>query len=85
MMPKARSRNPRVSGLREDAQEALTRLAKPNTTINSLKAAFDAAHKVGMEALKRRDFEALGNAIERERKAIKALSNSAVTPNRRRR
>jgi hypothetical protein len=38
-----------------------------------------------MEALKRRDFEALGNAIERERKAIKALSNSAVTPKRRRR
>jgi hypothetical protein len=84
MMPKAQRRNPRMRGLREDAQEALTRLAKRKTTTNSLKAAFDDAHKAGMDALKRRDFEALGNAIERERNAIKALSNSAVTPKRRR-
>jgi heme oxygenase len=85
MMPKAQRRNPRMRGLREDAQEALTRLAKLKTTTNSLKAAFDDAHKVGMEALKRRDFKALRNAIELERKAIEALSNSAVTPRRRRR
>jgi hypothetical protein len=38
-----------------------------------------------MEALKRRDFKALRNAIERERMVIKAISNSAVTPKRRRR
>jgi hypothetical protein len=74
-----------MRGLREDAQEDPTRLAKLKTTTNSLKAAFDDAHKAGMEALKRRDFEALGNAIELERKAIKALSNSAVIPKRRRR
>lgn len=84
-MPNARSRNPRIRGLREDAQEALTRLARLKTTTSSLKAAFDDAHKVAMEALKRRDFEALRNAIELERKAIEALSNSAVTPKRRRR
>jgi hypothetical protein len=73
-----------MRGLREDAQEDPTRLAKLKTTTNSLKAAFDDAHKVGMEALKRRDFETLKKAIERERKVIKAISNSAVTPKRRR-
>jgi hypothetical protein len=83
-MPKARNRKPPTRRFREDAKEGLTRLVKPKTTTNSLKAAFDDAHKVGMEALKRRDFETLKKAIERERQVIKAISNSAVTPKRRR-
>ena len=42
---------------------------KPNKT-TSLKAAFDAAHKDGMDAIQRGDYDAFGNAIDRERKII---------------
>lgn len=36
----------------------------------ALKAAFDAAHKAGQEALKERDFARMGRVIERERELI---------------
>ena len=39
----------------------------------TLKAEFDAAHADGMAALKRGDYDAFGNAIERERKVIDAM------------
>ena len=36
----------------------------------ALKATFDAAHRAGQRALKKRDFEGVGKAIERERAVI---------------
>jgi|KBSMisStandDraft_5_1062788.scaffolds.fasta_scaffold453861_2 hypothetical protein len=38
-----------------------------------LKKDFDAAHRKGMRALKRRDYKEFGEAIEMERKVISAL------------
>jgi hypothetical protein len=46
------------------------------------KARFDAAHKKGMDALHRRDHEALGQALAEERAAAKSL---LVTNRRQRR
>jgi hypothetical protein len=37
---------------------------------NALKANFEAAHKAGERALKRRDFAGVAQAVERERKLI---------------
>ena len=55
--------------IRDDSVDALARLLKLNKT-TSLKAAFDAAHKDGMDAIQRGDYDAFGNAIDRERKII---------------
>jgi hypothetical protein len=55
--------------IRDDPVDALGRLLKLNKT-TSLKTAFDAAHKDGMDAMQRGDYDAFGNAIDRERKII---------------
>ena len=74
-MAKARTPKPRQRGpkerliIRDDPADAAARLLKSNKTTR-LKAAFDAAHKDGMDALQRGDYEAFGNAIDRERKII---------------
>ena len=59
--------------LTEDREQALARLLKP-TDAASLKAEFDAVHKRGIDALKRRDYDAFSAAIRRERKIIEVLS-----------
>ena len=45
---------------------------KPLKPVARRKAAFDAAHEAGMNALKRKDYSALGNAIKREKDIIAA-------------
>ena len=80
-MPKVKKRKPRKRGpkeerliTRDDPAETLRRLLKPNKT--SLKAAFDAAHKDGMDAIQRGDYDAFGNAIDRERKILDAIDTT---------
>jgi hypothetical protein len=81
-MPKVKKRKPRKRGpkeerliIRDDPAETLRRLLKPNKT-TSLKAAFDAAHKDGMDAIQRGDYDAFGNAIDRERKILDAIDTT---------
>ena len=83
-MPKKRATKPHKRGpkeerlvIPEESQEALTRLLKPATQVSSLKAAFDSAHKDGMDALKRHDFDALTDAVKRERKVVDAMKRIA--------
>lgn len=77
---KPRKRGPKEERLiiRDDPAEALRRLLKPNktTSLKSLKAAFDAAHKDGMDAIQRGDYDAFGNAIDRERKILDAIDTT---------
>ena len=42
-------------------------------TTQAAKRDFDAAHGDGMEALKRGDYEAFGDAVKREREAIESM------------
>ncbi len=41
--------------------------------IDTAKAKFDDAHKTGMDALERGDYDTMGEAIKREREAIHSL------------
>ena len=43
------------------------------SSVSSLKAAFDEAHRDGMDALQRGDYDAFGEAVERESKVIDAV------------
>ena len=82
-MPKARKQKPRKRGpkeerliIRDDPAEALQRLLLKANKITSLKAAFDAAHKNGIDALQRGDYDAFGNAIARERKILDEIDTT---------
>jgi hypothetical protein len=57
----------------ETPAEALTR-KRVLTTTTEAKVEFDAAHKEGMEALRRRDYEALATAIRREQAVIERVA-----------
>ena len=61
--------------IRDDPVDALARLLKSNKT-TGLKAAFDAAHKDGMDALRRGDHDAFGNALDRETKILKEFDTA---------
>jgi hypothetical protein len=41
--------------------------------IDTAKAKFDDAHRAGMDALERGDYDTMGDAIKREREAIRSL------------
>jgi len=69
--------------IRDDPVDALGRRLKLNKT-TSLKAAFDAAHKDGMDAIQRGDYDAFGNAIDRERKIIDAIDTTIKHASKRR-
>ena len=71
---KARKRGPKEERLviTEDPKTALDPLLNPR----GAKAAFDAAHKAGMKALKDRDYEALGKAIVREKVIIERMAEA---------
>ena len=77
-MRKKRTSKPKTRGpneaplIGENPQEARKRLLE-------LKAEFDAAHADGMHALKKRDFEGLSRAIERERDIIKRQEDRIAT------
>ena len=84
-MAKARKAKPPKRGskeerlvIRDDPAAALAPPLKPNK-VAILKAEFDAAHKNGMEALRRGDNDAFGNAVDRERKIIKEF-DTAIKP-----
>ena len=81
--PHKRDRKEERRIIRDDPAEALARLLKPNKT-TSLKAAFDAAHKDGMDAIQRGDYDAFGNAIDRERKIIDAIDTTIKHASKRR-
>jgi hypothetical protein len=51
-------------------------MTRGKTKTASLKAEFDAAHKDGVDALKRRDYSAVREVIQRERKVINAVSEA---------
>ena len=82
---KPQKRGPKEERLiiRDDPAEALARLLKPKKT-TSLKAAFDAAHKDGIDAIQRGDYDAFGNAIDRERKIIDAIDTTIKHASKRR-
>ena len=84
-MPKAKKRKPQKRGpkeerlvIRDDPAAALARPLKPNK-VAILKAEFDAAHKNGMEALRRGDTDAFGYAVDREHKILKEF-DTAIKP-----
>ena len=58
------------SAVRRDRQ-----VTKPST-VSSHKAAFDQAHQDGMDALKRGDYDAFGEAVYRESKVIEAIGEA---------
>lgn len=72
-----------------------SRMKRPNQKLTdpltkALKADFDAAHEAGKRALKERDFESVGKAVQRERELIeqqraRLAKHRAATPGRRKR
>jgi len=75
-MPKARNTKPPQRGpkkerlvITQDPQETALRQRQ----VADLKTRFDEIHRDGMDALKRRDYDALVDAIEREREIADVL------------
>jgi hypothetical protein len=66
----------------EDPATALARLFTPANVSRTrkAKAKFDAAHKAGMDALRRKDYKAMDDAIQREAQAIDALPKPKPAP-----
>jgi hypothetical protein len=83
IMATAQKRKPRKRGpkeerlvIRDDPAAALARLLLKPSKVASLKAAFAAVHKNGMEAIRRGDYDAFGKAVDRERKILDDLDTT---------
>ena len=60
----------------------MAKMTKLKAATTDAKAEFDAAHKDGMDALRRRDYEALSTAIRREQAVIKKVARAVEAKRR---